>query len=330
MPTIYDVAKRAGVSLKTVSRVLNDEPHVRDNLRERVLAAVKELDYRPSQAARRMAGSRSYLIAFPYNNPSPAYITGILSGAAIRCRESGYHLVVEPISLDDGLIGDVMRRLVHTLAPDAVFVTPPLSDNAEFLTVVGGLSTPIIRIAGVEEGPGINIVMDERVPAYEMTRHLIEIGHRRIGMIRPHPDHLSAASRYDGYVQAMTEAGLKIEPQYVVQGYFSFNSGQEAGRQLLQLEHPPTAIFATNDDMALGVMAVAHKLGLKPPEDLSIAGFDDIPATRTCWPSMTTIQQPLESLGAAAAEAGITGKLATDISLDYALILRESTRPPKR
>jgi len=277
-----------------------------------------------------MAGSRSYLIAFPYNNPSPAYITGIQSGAAIRCREGGYHLVVEPISLDDGLIGDVMRRLVHTLAPDAVFVTPPLSDNVEFLTVVGGLNTPIIRIAGAEAGPGINIAMDERSPAYEMTRHLIDIGHRHIGMIRPHPDHLSAASRYDGYTQAMADAGLNVDPQYVVQGYFSFTSGREAGRQLLQLEQPPTAIFAANDDMALGVMAVAHELGLKLPDDLSISGFDDIPATRTCWPSLTTIQQPLTNLGAAAAEAGITGKLSAGIPLDYALVVRESTCPPKR
>ncbi len=328
MATINDVARHAGVSMKTVSRVLNNEPHVRDNLRERVLAAVEALDYRPNQAARRMAGSRSYLIAFPYNNPSPAYINGIQSGAAIRCRERGCHLVVEPISMDS-TIGDVMHRLVYTLAPDAVVVTPPLSDDAGFLEIIGGLNTPIVRIAGGADGFGINVAVDDRKPAYQITRHLIDIGHRRIAMVRPHPDHLSAAARYEGYLQAMEEVGLPIDPAYVAPGYFTFASGKEAGRQLLKLAEPPTAIFAANDEMALGVMAAARELGISLPDDLSIAGFDDIPATRTCWPSLTTIQQPLANLGAAAAEAGISGALPTDIPLDCALIVRELTRPPR-
>lgn len=318
------MAQRAGVSIKTVSRVLNREPHVRDVLRDKVLEAVEALGYRPNQSARRMAGRKSYLVAYLYANPSPAYVTGVQSGAAFCCRELGYHLVVEPVLPDETDMSGVVDRLVSTLAPDVLLVTPPISDDPAFLALMERIGTPLVRIAGVLPGPGKVIPVDDRGGAYRMTRYLIERGHRRIGVVRPHPDHLSALARYQGFVDAMEEAGLPIDPACIAQGYFTFESGREAAEQLLDQVERPTAIFATNDEMALGVLAKAQDMGLSLPQDLSVAGFDDIPATRTCWPRLTTIRQPLAELGRAAVMAAVGRDEGEAQLLDHGLVERES------
>lgn len=329
MATINDVAALAGVSIKSVSRVLNNEPHVRDNLREQVLKAATELGYRPNQAARRMAGKRSFLIAFLYRNPDPPYVAGVQSGAAQYCREHGYHLVVEPVPLQKAELEDVVLRLVQTLAPDGIFVVPPLAHNENLLDLMERLKVPLIRIDGLQERTGTNIVIDDFEPAREVTRHLIELGHRRIGFIQPHPGHLTAAARYDGYRNALEEAGLKLDPALVVEGQFTFDSGYQAARILLMQPSRPTAIFAANDEMALGAVAAARELGITLPDDLSVAGFDDIPAASTNWPSLTTVHQPFGSYGAAAAAMAIEGKLPEDIDLRNPLVIRSSTAPPK-
>lgn len=329
MATIKDVAARAGVSIKSVSRVLNNEPHVRDSLRERVLEAARELGYRPNQAARRMAGRRSFLIAFLYRNPDPPYVAGVQSGAAQYCREQGYHLVVEPVPYDKAELDEVVLRLVHTLAPDAIFVAPPLSDDEDFLDIVRRVGVRLIRIAGLVEGPGENIAIDDRKPAYEVTRHLIELGHRRIAFIRSPPGHLAASERYDGYCDAMSESGIGVDPALVGDGYFTFASGHETGHKLLTQAERPTAIFAANDEMALGAVAAARELGLALPDDLSVAGFDDIPAASTNWPPLTTVRQPFGDYGAAAACLAIGGKLPDGIDLRNQLVVRSSTARPK-
>lgn len=324
LATIIDVAQRAGVSIKTVSRVLNREPHVRDAVQQKVLEAVEALGYRPNQSARRMAGRKSFLVAYLYSNPSPAYTTGVQSGAALCCRELGYHLVVEPVLPEDADLFPVIDRLVSTLAPDLLLVAPPLSDDADFLALMERKGTPLARIAGVVPGPGKIISVDDREAAYRMTRHLIGMGHRRIGVVRPPQDHLSAQARFDGFVDAMEEAGLPVDPHCLAPGRFTFESGKSAAARLLALAERPTAIFATNDEMALGVLAQAHDMGLSLPQDLSVAGFDDIPATRTCWPLLTTIRQPLEELGRLAILEGIGGADMPRPLLDYRLVERDS------
>ena len=329
MATINDVAAHAGVSIKTVSRVLNNEPHVREVLRERVLTAARELDYQPNQAARRMAGKRSFLIAFVYRNPDPPYVAGVQSGAAEYCREHGYHLVIEPVPLDREQLEQVLLRLARVLAPDAVFVAPPLSDDAEFIEIAERIGISLIRIAGQVGGAGQNIEIDDREPACEVVRHLVGLGHRRIAFVRPPREHLTASARYEGYREAMLEAGLDIHPAMVVEGEFTFASGYDAAQHLWAGKERPTAIFAANDAMALGVMAAVREMGVAVPGELSIAGFDDIPAASTTWPPLTTVRQPFAAYGIAAVALAIEGRLPEAIDLRSSLVIRGTTAPPE-
>lgn len=327
MATITDVAVHAGVSTKTVSRVLNNEPHVRPAVRHKVEAAARELDYRPNQAARRLAGGRSFLVAHLYDNPSPNYIAAIHAGAARRCRELGYHLVVEPIDSHGHDILDVIQHLVATLAPDGVILTPPLSDNPAITGEFERLGTPMACISTTGPAAAVRIFMDERSAGRAVTEHLLELGHRRIGIVRGHPEHRAASARFDGYRDAFAAAGLRIDAKLVTQGYFDLQSGIEAGRLLLGGAHRPTAIFATNDEMAVGVIMAARELGLDVPHDVSIAGFDDTSMSRLIWPPLTTVRQPLDDMGSVGVEALIQKRPAQAIEIPFQLFVRSSTGP---
>lgn len=327
MATIDEVARAAGVSIKTVSRVLNGEPHVRPEMARRVRAAVAGLNYRPNPAARRLAGGRSFFIAYIYNNPTPSYIALIQSGAAIRCRELGYHLVVEPVDLGGPDRFAPIERLVTTLRPDGAFLIPPLSDDPELLAELEALKLPTARIAGVVPFNGANIDLHERDGGRMVVQHLLQLGHRRIAMIGPPADHASAGNRAVGYREAMAEAGLPARPEWFVTGAFDFASGMAAGHQLLGCAQPPTAIFAGNDEMALGAMAAAHERGLDVPHDLSIVGFDDTPASASSWPPLTTVRQPLENLGRSIVDL-ISGTKGPAYDLSLRLIVRRSAARP--
>lgn len=307
MTSIHDVAALAKVSIKTVSRVVNQAPNVSTELRERVQTAIRDLGYRPNQSARRLAGGRSFMIAYLYSNPAPGYISGIQSGAAARCRELGYHLVVEPISPGGEERFDVLDRLVAALRPDGVLLVPPLSDDEALLTRLADLRLPCARIAGSVVGAGFNIHTPERAAGRMVADHLIAHGHRRIGIITPPPKHRSAQRRVEGFRDGLAAAEVAIDDRLFVSGGFTFTSGIAAAEALLALPDPPSAIFATNDDMALGVLTLAHRIGLRVPEDLSVVGFDDTPASLTSWPPLTTVRQPLEDMGRAVIDALVNG-----------------------
>jgi LacI family transcriptional regulator len=328
--TINDVAGLAGVSIKTVSRVLNGEPHVRPELRQRVMLAVKELAYTPNQAARRLAGNKSFLIAFMYNNPSPAYIAGVQEGAARRCRASGYHLIVEPLEREYGNDPAPITNMLKTLAPDGVILIPPLSDDAALIEQLAASRTPMVRVAGCEEGPGTKLTMPDRDAGRIAAEHLVSRGHRRIAMIAPPVSHSAAAGRLLGYLDALASAGIAEDQQLIVRGRFDVESGEEAAAKLLALPEPPTAIFAANDQMALGVMRTARERGLSIPEDLSIVGFDDTPASRSAWPPLTTIRQPLQEIGAAAVDLILSGESEHPLNWRFSLIERGSVSAPRR
>ncbi len=326
--TIHDVADLAGVSIKTVSRVLNGEPHVRPALRQRVLWAVRELQYAPSQAARRLAGAKSFLVALIYNNPSPSYVAGIQEGAAGRCRALGYHLVVEPLEHERDNDPLPLHNMLKTLSPDGVILIPPLSDDRGLLDHIDAFRTPIVRIAGHVEGPGARLVTHERAAACMAVEHLISFGHKRIAMVTPPPTHEAAAARVDGYRDAIDAAGLKLDPKLLAQGRFDVESGQEAAERLLALKHPPSAIFAANDEMALGVMRAARERGLSIPEHLSVVGFDDTPSSRSAWPPLTTVRQPLQEFGAAAVDIIVSGDVDAYRAWDFTLVARGSVARP--
>lgn len=306
--TITDVAKRAGVSMKTVSRVLNNEPNVAEKTRARVKAIASELRYSPNLAARGLASSKSYLIALIYDNPSPNYIYHIQRGAIDACREAGNHLVVEPMSLlDSGSHYDtvkIIRSVLDRLPVDGVILTPPLSDNEVVLEVLTELGIKCVRIAPKNGGVHPFVGMDDETAAYNMTQHLLDRGHEKVGFILGHVDHAATSLRHAGYMRAMQDAGIKVSKDWSVQGDFSFDSGATAARQLLSGPSAikPTAIFASNDDMAAAVISVAGQLGLDVPGSLSVCGFDDTPLARVVWPALTTIRQPIYKMGYKAAK----------------------------
>ncbi|MBL8537167.1 MAG: LacI family DNA-binding transcriptional regulator [Hyphomonadaceae bacterium] len=327
--TINDVATLAGVSIKTVSRVLNGEPHVRPALRQRVMQAVEQLAYTPNQAARRLAGNRSFLIALLYNNPSPSYVAAIQEGAARRCRELGYHLIVEPLERErdnDPLPVSVMMK---TLAPDGVILIPPLSDDAALLQQLARFETPVVRIAGYGDGPGSLLLTPEREAGRMAVAHFIAKGHKRIGIVAPPSLHQAADERLLGYKDALEAAGLPVDPDLIVRGRFDVESGQEAAIHLLALRRPPTAIFAANDEMAMGVMRIAREKQLQIPDDLSIVGFDDTPSSRSAWPPLTTVRQPLNELSAAAVDLIVLGESAENFDCRFTLVERATVSKPR-
>ena len=328
--TITDVAKQAGVSMKTVSRVLNNEPNVAKKTRERVLEVAKELRYSPNLAARGLASSKSYLLALLYDNPSPNYIANIQKGAIDACRDSGYHLVVEPVNMSGENAGDAVDLLLERLPVDGIILTPPLCDDEDVLGILKRLKIPYVPVAPtLDSGHISSVKMDDIQAAYEMTEFLIRQGHRKLGFIKGHPEHSASALRYQGFVKAMEVVGLDINSDWVAEGDFSFKSGVDAAEKLLEKSDRPTAIFASNDDMAAGVVSVASRLELTVPDDLSVGGFDDTPLAQILYPQLTTIKQPIYEMGHRAANLLIKPPKEEDrlpsYCLDHKLIVRDST-----
>ncbi|CAM8660147.1 HTH-type transcriptional repressor PurR [Sphingobium sp. AntQ-1] len=327
MTSIHDVAALAQVSIKTVSRVVNKAPNVSPELQARVDAAIRQLGYRPNQSARRLAGGKSFMIAFLYNNPAPGYVSRIQIGAAWRCRELGYHLVVEPISPGGEERFEVLDRLVAALRPDGVLLVPPLSDDEGLLARLADMKLPYARIAGSVVAASFTIHTPERAAGRMVADHLIALGHRRIGVITPPPTHRAALRRVEGFCDGLGAADITVDDALFVQGRFDFASGIEAGEALLALPQPPSAIFATNDEMALGVLTLAHRIGLRVPEDLSVTGFDDTSASLTSWPPLTTVRQPLEEMGRSVIDALANGPVDAPEFL-FTLVERGSSGPP--
>jgi LacI family transcriptional regulator len=330
--TINDVARAAGVSIKTVSRVLNGEPYVREETRLKVTEAAERLNYRPNISARALAGGRAYLVGLYYDNPSPGYLSEIQLGAISACRRAGYHLLVEELALDEPDLASRVEALSATVKTDGAILSPPVCDNIEVLDALDRAGVRYVRIAPVsqlERAP--YVYMDDRRAAYEMTGYLQSLGHREIGFVIGHPTHASAHLRHEGYLAAMRDGGCTVRDEWVRQGEFSFRSGLGCGEAMLQGKARPTAIFASNDDMALGVMTAAHRLGLALPQDLSVVGFDDSPSAQVIWPQLTTVRQPTVAMAATAVEMVIAkaGRSRAEDGpdarlLDFELVLRES------
>ena len=329
--TIDDVAALAGVSMKTVSRVVNNEPNVRPATREKVEAAINQLDYRPNQSARSLAGNRSYLLGLIYGHPSAHYVLDIQEGVLEICRPQRYELLVHPaIHRDPNLINEVTDLILEKRV-DGVMLTPPLSDNMQVINLLKKMNIPFVRVAPTENKSASPYVeTNDEEASYDMTCQLIAQGHSRIGFICGHPDHRAMSLRYEGYKAALVENDLPLRAELVEQGDNSFESGELCGKKLLADEQRPTAIFAANDDMAAGVMMVAHQLGIKIPAQLSVAGFDDTPVAHQIWPALTTIRQPIRQMAKKATDLLLKQLKGREIQLpasmlSSSIITREST-----
>ena len=331
--TINDVAKYAGVSKKTVSRVLNDEPNVSEATKEKVHKAFAELGYRPSAVARGLATNQSFLIGLVYDNPNKSYVSDIQEGALKVCDDKRYHLLIHPTDHESEELLTNIDDLVTDSRLDGLVLTPPFSDMPPLIELLNQKQLPFVRIgATVEESASPCVVSNDAEAAYKMTRYLISLGHNHIGFIKGHPDHNVSEQRYQGYCRALEENGIKIKTELVAQGYFDFASGEDCGRRLLSLPERPTAIFASNDYMAAGVVKVASQKNIAIPHELSVAGFDNAPITRYLWPSLTTIKQPIREMAEQALVLLIDHirKRPLDmpkVRLDGELIVRESSTP---
>jgi LacI family transcriptional regulator len=329
-PTIKDVSALARVSTKTVSRVLNKERYVSAEVRERVERAAAQLNFTPSAAARTLAGRRSFQIALIYDNHSPHYIHQIQTGVWARCLQEGVRLLAQPCDAASPSLAAEVGGLIDQTQVDGVILSSPVTDQAAALEELERRKVPYVRISpGTEHGRSSSVSMDDVQAADDMTRHLIALGHRRIGFIVGHPNHAASDLRLFGYRRALDRAGIAFEPKYVRQGFFDFASGEAAADVLLDLPQRPTAIFASNDDMAAGVLTVAHRRGLSPPKELSVAGFDDTALAGQLWPPLTTVRQPTRDLAFAAACLLFDGEEdPVHRRLAHELVLRASTAPP--
>ncbi|RDE05694.1 LacI family DNA-binding transcriptional regulator [Sphingomonas aracearum] len=329
--TIKDVAARAGVSPKTVSRVINGEEHVRPAVREAVMKVVTELAYRPNAFARGLSSARSFLVGLFFDQPSTGYAADLQRGAIVRCRELSHHLIVEPV---DRSLPDWMAKLAATLQElrlAGVILTPPICDWPDLLDLLEEHDVPVVRIApgqALERTPYVR--MDDRAAARELTDHLLGLGHRDIAFIRGNPTHSAAVARWEGFSDAMRAAGIAVPARRVMQGDFSFRTGLAAAEALLGSGDIPTAIFACNDEMALATLVVAMRHGIAVPQQLSITGFDDAEIARIAWPQLTTVRQPNPEMAAAAISmlVGGGGSAPGPIELPYSLVVRDSSGPP--
>jgi LacI family transcriptional regulator len=339
-PTITDVAGLAGVSIKTVSRVINDERYVSLETKERVQKAVAELGFQPNLSARSLAGDRSYLIGHLYGDPSGTYTMEVQTGLLNRCREHGYHLLIEGIDYSSADVELRASALVKQLRLDGVVLTAPVTDNPIVLRALESAAIPYVRITPAQEtesSPSVRI--DERQAAIKLTQHLLSLGHRRIGFIKGSANHAATELRFSGFCAVLSEAGISLEPGLIEKGRFTFSSAVPCARRLLMRDDRPTAIFASNDEMAAAVIAVAHELGISPPDDLSVVGFDDTPIAQMLWPALTTVRHPVQEMGEAAADMLFSmfaqkGQAARPGSvlhrvLPYEIIIRQSTGTAK-
>ena len=301
--TIIDIAREAGVSFKTVSRVINGEANVSKKTRETVEAVIARLNYRPNVWARALASSRSHLVGLIYDNPSPGYVNQVQVGAMTACQHAGYHLVVEEVRCGARDLDNRIGEIIASVRLDGVVLSPPCSDSDRIMAVLKEAAIPFVRIAPYERLDEASYVhMDDYKAAFDMTGYLIGLGHRDIGFIQGPRSHAAAVERYRGFVAAMTEHGLKPRREWVVSGGHTARSGMTAGETLLARKSRPTAIFAGNDDMAIGAMAAAFRAGLTLPRDLSIVGFDDSPVASQLWPQLTTVRQPVAKMAEVATD----------------------------
>lgn len=336
--TVQDVAREAGVSAMTVSRVVNGGTNVRESTRVAVLETIEKLQYRPNTAARTLAAGDATQIGLLYSNPSAAYLSQFLIGALAGARRAGCHLVLEPCEGETAEEQAEATRQFAGTQVQGVILPPPLSESIPVRAELEAAGIPAVAIAMARPSPGsLSVRIDDFDGAVAMTQHLLDLGHTDIAFIRGHPNQVASAERYRGFVWAIEQAGLDPSKMRVEQGYFTFRSGMTAAENILAQQPRPTAIFASNDDMAAAAVGVAHRLGLQVPRELSIVGFDDTALATNIWPELTTVRQPIARMAEMAVTLLLTrlrnrgvadGDDTQEHILPHELILRESTAPP--
>lgn len=323
--TISDVSRAAGVSIKTVSRVLNGERYVGTDTRGRVEAAVASLRFRPSAAARALAGGRSHQIGLVCDDPSPFYAHQMQLGVRDRCLAANMRVIAQPYNRRSPRILDDVDELIDTTHVDGLILTSPVSDHEAVLDRLLERGLPFVRIApGVRLDCAPSVGINNAAATAAVTLHLLGHGHRRIGFVAGDPDFAASTQRRAGFLAALDAAGIDPTPDLLRDGDFTFVGGAAAGEALLALADPPTAIVAANDESAAGILSAAHRRGVAVPARLSVTGFGDDALAGIVWPPLTTIRQPTRDMGFAAADL-LLGEGAGHRELPWTLVVRDST-----
>ncbi|HEX7338391.1 MAG TPA: LacI family DNA-binding transcriptional regulator [Rhodanobacteraceae bacterium] len=332
-----DVAARAGVSLKTVSRVVNNEASVQQKTREKVLRAVEELGYRPDLSARSLRSAHPYAIGLVYDNPNPYYIIAVQEGALSVCRDLGFGLQIHPCNARAPKLAQELVDLAERARLAGVVLAPPMSENPKLIAQLNEAGVNLVRILSASEDPadGPCVFVDDRDAAYSITEHLIQLGHTRIGFLWGGKQHRSSPERFKGYADALKDYGIAQDRKLIIEGDYSFDDGFRGARRLLALADRPTAIFGSNDEIAAGVLAAARAAGMDVPYELSIAGFEDSPFSKQSWPALTTARQATAAIASHATRlliAQLDAEQAARIrnrGFSPELVVRGSTAPPR-
>jgi LacI family transcriptional regulator len=330
--TINDIARLAGVSKKTVSRIINRSPLVHKDTREKVEALMREIGYAPDPLARGLAFRKSFLIGMVWDNPTAQYVVDMQYGALDALRDSDYELLVHPCDTRRPGYIDGVRRFVQQQKLHGVILMPRASEDPELVRMLEQLGCSYVRIVpvGFEGEAGPLLITRDRAGAAAAADYLVSLGHRDIALISGPMTYRSAVERTEGFVQALLEHGVRIPASRIIEARYTFESGVAAAEGLLGARERPTAIFCGNDEMAAGVYKVAMRAGLRIPQDLSVIGFDDIPLATSLWPSLTSVRRRPRDTGRIAANAQVRPD-ATPLSaasLYPQLIVRDSCQPP--
>ena len=306
--TIKDVAKLAGVSFKSVSRVINKEGSVSNALYNKVQEAIKELHYQPNFAARRLRGDASS-IGFVYSNPNSNYVIDMQQGIIDVCRNNDFELIIHPCNhintQNTKLMASELKKMVNKSQVGGLILTPPMSESPKLLHYLDSQNILFVRIISATKAPNDKypyVFLDDKNTAFAITKYLTSLGHKEIAFLAGEEEHKSTNERMNGYKNAIKQCDIKLNKNLILKGQYSFASGLSRTLQLLLSNSPPTAIFACNDEIAAGAVEAARQLSIKVPEQLSIVGFEDSPYSQQSSPKLTTARQPTYDIAKRAAE----------------------------
>jgi LacI family transcriptional regulator len=336
-PTINDVARVAGVSKKTVSRVMNRSPLLNEETRRRVLKVIEERGYTPNPQARALALRRNFTIGLVHDNPNAQMVMNVQQGILEAIRDTEFELVVRPVDRGTTTMMEDIRQFLERQRPYGVLLLPPISENDRLAELCTAIGCRYVRMGSADiDDEDHSVVSNDREAVREATQYLIAQGHRRIGLVCGPHGFRSAMERRAGFEEALEEADIRLPKSMIAEGNYTFESGLSAAERLLDLAPRPTAIFASNDEMATGIMHAARRRGLEIPHDLAIIGFDDTPIAAHIWPPLTTVRWPIATMARSAALKLIAGAEADDRNGEAkepslflsTLIRRGSVAPP--
>lgn len=336
-PTINDVARIAGVSKKTVSRVINRAPSLTEDMRTRVETVIDEIGYTPNPQARALALRRNFLIGLVHDNPNAQTVMNVQQGMLEAIHDTEFEMVVRPVDRGSPAMLDDLRRFFERQRLFGVLLMSPVSQNSAVAKLCDEIECQYMRVGSAPiDALDHMVTSNDREAVREATVFLISLGHRRIGLVSGPRGFRSASERQLGFEDALTAAGIALPKSMIAEGNYLFESGIIAADRLLDQVPRPTAIFSSNDEMAAGVIHAARRRGLEVPRDLSVIGFDDTPIAAHMWPPLTTVRRPIASMArlatlkliAGGARPGAGGLLEPSI-YPSTLIRRASTAPPR-